>query len=659
MMNKIVITLIFFINFSCTNDAKFEISENTKFTDSSSSNSSVTAVSLSFEVSPSNASSMQILNPNIEVKVLDVNNNIVTTNSAQITLSFGTDPSSGSASLGGTKTVNAVNGVATFSDITIDKAFSGYTLQASSSGLTSAISSSFNITVGEVSGLEFVSQPTDKVVNYSINPDISVKAVDAGGNTVTSFTNSITIGILNNPSAANLIGTTLVSAINGVATFSDLKIDTSGSAFTLQVSTAGVSSVVSNAFNIVEAYGLSVGWLHTCVNLNSSVKCFGRNNDYELGNGTNTDTADMVTPTPTEVLDDAGSVATDILSVITNPWSGTLCSIVSSSEARCMGSAASGQRGDGSISINILPTYIQTSASVKLNNILKISQSSRQRTCVISNNDLYCMGDNQGPNSSRHQLISGNSCVGLSEVDCNSNSNICSWNSFSSSCNRKTQVTYATLVTTNVLDVAAGDEHMCILDTSNVVKCWGENSSGQLGDGSTTDISTGVSAAINVDGLVGDTPIEIQAGCNNTCALLADSTVKCWGYGGYGQNGTNSYSDQLTAQLVLDATGGAALSNISQMSIGCNHSCFLTTANKIYCVGDNLEGEIGGSSNSREKLVIEHPTLTNIIQVGVGQDHTCALDSSNKVYCWGGNYEGESGHNEGYSSATPVEVLGL
>src|SRR4029079_16706941 len=103
-----------------------------------------------------------------------------TNSSASVTLAIGTNPASGT--LSGTKTVAAVNGVATFSDLSIDKAGTGYTLTAASTRLTGATSSTFNITPGSANKLAFSVQPSSTTAGSAITPAVKVEVRDANGN---------------------------------------------------------------------------------------------------------------------------------------------------------------------------------------------------------------------------------------------------------------------------------------------------------------------------------------------------------------------------------------------------------------------------------------------------------------------------------------------
>ena len=123
-----------------------------------------------------------------------------TSSTANVTVAFGTNP--GTGTLSGTKTVAAVNGLATFSDISINNAGVGYTLAASSTGLTGATSASFTI-VGPAAKLAFGTQPSNAAAGGTI-PQFTVQVEDALGSVVTSSGASIGLAILNNPGAGSL-----------------------------------------------------------------------------------------------------------------------------------------------------------------------------------------------------------------------------------------------------------------------------------------------------------------------------------------------------------------------------------------------------------------------------------------------------------------------
>ena len=208
------------------------------------------ATQLAITQEPTNTIAGESINPAITVELRDANNNLVSNATDTVTLAVATDPSSGAASLGGTLSVAAVNGIATFSDITLDKAFSGYTLQATSGALTAATTNSFNITPAAKAQLAFNTQPSEVEYNSAIAPAISVEIQDAFGNKTTD-TDTITLAINNNPEGATLGGTLSVAASAGEASFNDISLDAVGTGYTLDASAAGLSTSTSDPFDVI------------------------------------------------------------------------------------------------------------------------------------------------------------------------------------------------------------------------------------------------------------------------------------------------------------------------------------------------------------------------------------------------------------------------
>ncbi|MBX3175009.1 MAG: hypothetical protein KF709_11390 [Gemmatimonadaceae bacterium] len=182
------------------------------------------------------------------VEIRDANGFVVTTANNPVTVALETDPS-GVNPLGGTLMVAAVNGIATFSDLTLDVAAQGYVLNVTSAGLTSAIGTAFDVVPGAATVLEFQVQPP-LTAGSGAPFAVSVRAMDALGNLATPFTGNVSMAIGANPSAGTLGGTLSIAAVAGVATFSDLEIDNLGDGYTLVATASGLGDATSNAFNI-------------------------------------------------------------------------------------------------------------------------------------------------------------------------------------------------------------------------------------------------------------------------------------------------------------------------------------------------------------------------------------------------------------------------
>jgi hypothetical protein len=206
------------------------------------------ASQLAFTVQPTTTTVGVTISPAVEVTALDQFGNTATGFAGDVTVAIGTNPTGGT--LGGTTTVAAVSGVATFSNLDIDKTGGGYTLVAMSGSLTQATSTAFTIVTAPATQLVFTVQPSTTTAGVTIRPAVEVTARDAAGNTYTNFTGDVTVTLGANPPGGTLAGTTTVAAVSGVATFSNLDIDKAGDGYTLVAASGSATPATSNAFRI-------------------------------------------------------------------------------------------------------------------------------------------------------------------------------------------------------------------------------------------------------------------------------------------------------------------------------------------------------------------------------------------------------------------------
>ena len=201
---------------------------------------------------PTNAQAGSAISPAVTVAVEDANNNVETgDNSTTVGLAIGTNPSGGT--LSGGSAVSVVAGIATFSGLSINIAGNGYTLTASSSPAhTTATSSSFNISPGAANHLAFVQGPSTTVAGSSITPAVTVAVEDSSGNVETGdSTTKVSLAIGINPGGGTLTGGSAVTVVAGVATFSGLSINKTGTGYTLTAtSTPSFTAATSSTFNI-------------------------------------------------------------------------------------------------------------------------------------------------------------------------------------------------------------------------------------------------------------------------------------------------------------------------------------------------------------------------------------------------------------------------
>jgi VCBS repeat-containing protein len=206
------------------------------------------ATQLNITRPPQNTAAGVPITPSVQVSIQDAGGNTVTSATDAVTLALDANPTG--AILSGTLTVNAVNGVATFPGLSLDRVGSGYTLAASAAGLTGDTSPPFDILAGGANRLVFLLGPTNRVVGQAFAPAIQVQVQDAAGNPVLSAVNAIT---LVSSVAGTLSGNNTKGAVAGTATFGNLAITVAGTAYTLTALASGLTSATSDPFDILPA----------------------------------------------------------------------------------------------------------------------------------------------------------------------------------------------------------------------------------------------------------------------------------------------------------------------------------------------------------------------------------------------------------------------
>ncbi|RLT22228.1 MAG: hypothetical protein DWI30_06350, partial [Chloroflexi bacterium] len=185
----------------------------------------------------------------------------------------------------------------------------------------------------------------------------------------------------------------------------------------------------------------------------------------------------------------------------------------------------------------------------------------------------------------------------------------------------------------------------CALLGNGTVSCLGKNSNGAVGDGTTTDRWT----PVLVSGITNAVALN-SGGGHHHCAVLADSKVRCWGDNSYGQLGDGTYTRRMTSVLV---TG---LSGASHVSVGERHSCALKTDKTVWCWGNNESGQLGRDVGTAESLSpVKVADLSGVKQLQAGWQHTCVIRSDNQVACWG-HPAGITGNRSGAVVTTPTVI---
>jgi hypothetical protein len=177
-----------------------------------------------------------------------------------------------------------------------------------------------------------------------------------------------------------------------------------------------------------------------------------------------------------------------------------------------------------------------------------------------------------------------------------------------------------------VVQVAAGSAFTCALLASGRVKCWGDNSLGQLGNGSTVSSTT----PVDVEGLPLDI-VSIAAGGRHACALTGVGGVACWGANAFGQLGDGTYAEHHSASRVLGLSSGA-----SAIATGNSHSCALAAGGAVECWGGNGAGQLGDGTATSHGTPAAVPSLASgVVAISAGFESSAAIATDGRVKYWG------------------------
>jgi alpha-tubulin suppressor-like RCC1 family protein len=359
----------------------------------------------------------------------------------------------------------------------------------------------------------------------------------------------------------------------------------------------------------VTAFG--AGGYHTCaVTSTGAVKCWGSNLDGQLGNGRETSRS----PAPLAVRGLSSGVT-----AIAAGGSHT-CALTSTGGLKCWGSNTDGQLGNGWQIGRDAPVRLPVDVSGLTSGVTAVTARGRHTCALTSSGGVKCWGAN----------YTGELGDGTKEL-------------------RTTPVDVSGL-SSGVLAITAGGSHNCALTNAGGIKCWGSNSSGQLGDGTTEDRTV----PVDVTGLASSVTA-IAAGGSHTCALTSAGSIKCWGANSTGQLGTGTTDPHATP---VDVSGLA--NGVAAISAGAFHTCAVTSAGAVKCWGYNYAGQLGdGTKETRFSPVNVVGLDSGAAEITANETHSCARTAAGGVKCWGSNYAGQLGDGTVDDRLAPADVTGL
>jgi len=427
------------------------------------------------------------------------------------------------------------------------------------------------------------------------------------------------------------------------------------------------------------AVAVSAGGGHTCAILDDgSMSCWGNNGGGQLGRGTWGQPGD---PGLVDLPEGRSAIAV-------STGEGWTCAILDDGRAYCWGWNSDAQIGNGHeggptgagqtanrVTVPEQPDLPEGSEAVAL----AMGQGSGHSCAVLSDGSVYCWGDNEfgtlglGHSSTSspftvatpHHVDTLGSHLDLSERDLDGDG------------------------TTNLFDagflggqggssnarsnIGGGNLHTCVRAENGSVYCWGSNSDGRLGIGSTSTSWFGP-VAVSFEAIGDEVKTHsISVGQHHSCAILDYSTatnltvnpvnesssVACWGANDNGEMGSSPWDANVWAPVISHTEPGDA---VIAVDAGYDHTCVILESGSVQCWGSNSAGQLGTDYAAIQELLpvfVGQLNGSGVTAIASGSYHTCAIVNDGLVECWGGNNHGQAGQEDQGSDYNNPESVDL
>jgi len=546
---------------------------------------------LGFVAYPSLAVEGTPFRSSIQVEIEDYYLQRLTTATDTVTLEITEGTGTAGAALRGGVSKAAVNGVATFDDVSVDKRGSGLTLTARSPGLQPAVSFAFDVTGPTVSVR--ITPPNPGLTTLGATLYLTTESRDSDGRLtnewISAWTSSdsakVRVSSEGLVTAVSYGTATITAGIHGITASTDVTVARLSGPFTV----------------------LSAGDEHTCgITTTGAAYCWGYDVFGQLGVG-GLDQWPHTSPMASA----AGLTLTSVSA------GGTpTCGLTTSGGVYCWGSNENGELGDGSSTNSAAPVPVTGGLS-----FVNVSAAEIFACGVTTGGAAYCWGDNRDGELGNGSTAGPDQCGAPGNVQ-------------TTPCAHSPAAVAGGLTFTSVSAGGyLGSSHTCGVTASGAAYCWGANASGQLGNGARSGSAAPVAVAGGLTfsavaagwnhscGLAVAGPVycwgstdtvpalvpggltfkSVSAGLDYSCGVTAGGSAFCWGANGSGQLGNGSTTNSATP---VPVAGGLTFASISA---GYTHACGLTASGDAYCWGEGFRGELGDGTNA------QHPTPVRVL----------------------------------------------
>jgi alpha-tubulin suppressor-like RCC1 family protein len=428
----------------------------------------------------------------------------------------------------------------------------------------------------------------------------SVRLTNARGDAIAGFTVSFAV----TSGGGTVTGAAPVTDAGGLATVGGWTLGPTPGTNVLTATAAGATATFSAVGQSSGLVRIAAGWWHTCgLTGSGQAYCWGYGTWGENGDGTQVSHA-----SPVAVL--GGLVFTQI-AVMTNH----ICGLANGGHAYCWGGQLWGELGGSPNPFETTP--VPAAVGFTFTQIV----GGWGHTCGLDlGGHAYCWGLNGWGELGNGQFVYtaplGPVVGGLTFTQ-----------------------------------LAAGQNHTCGLTASGQAYCWGLNGAGQLGS-VTPDGNPYSFTPVPVSGGLAFAQLAIGTYSQHSCGLTSDGHAYCWGDNSSGALGDGTTNNSWAPVAV---TGGLTFTALT----GGDHTCGLTAGGAVYCWGNNAYGELGIGTTTNSSVPVAVTGGLTFTQIASGESHTCGVTSDGKTYCWGANDYGQLGDGTSTYHYSPFPVAAL